>query len=373
LGLADDLRDADGVKVLTFAQAVKLAGDWHEQRQRETASGGVYRLQDAAADWLAAWTGSEAGKAVAEANVTHWILPALGTTPINQLQTEDIQRWLEDIASKPPIRVQQRMNSAAYKQRSPSRQSKVKYDASDPETKRKRRDSANRVFNDLAAICNRAFQMRKDVTSDAAWRKVQKFDAAREKQEFLTADEVPLVLAQCEADFAKLVYGSIASGMRYMEQARMKRSTYSKVQGLGLVTMVQPKTGKIKHVYMNEIETQFFDELVKGLEHDSLVFTKADGSAWEKSNQQPRLKAVLKKAGIKRHIRWHDLRHSAASLLAAGGASLAVISKQLGHSSQRVTERYAHLIDDHVSQSVRSSKPVFSLPPADGDKDAATE
>lgn len=105
LGMADDLRDADGDKVLTFRQAAEQAVAWFTLRQRETASGGVYRLSDAAADWLAAWTGSEAGKAVAEANVKHWILPTLGGTPINQLQTEDIQRWLEDMANKPPTGV----------------------------------------------------------------------------------------------------------------------------------------------------------------------------------------------------------------------------------------------------------------------------
>ena len=44
-------------------------------------------------------------------------------------------------------------------------------------------------------------------------------------------------------------------------------------------------------------------------------------------------------------VRIHDLRHTFASLLVSGGASLEMIGKLLGHSQMRTTQRYAHLID----------------------------
>lgn len=43
------------------------------------------------------------------------------------------------------------------------------------------------------------------------------------------------------------------------------------------------------------------------------------------------------------HVRLHDLRHTYASWLAQGGASLAAIRDLLGHSSLAVTSRYSHL------------------------------
>jgi integrase len=45
-------------------------------------------------------------------------------------------------------------------------------------------------------------------------------------------------------------------------------------------------------------------------------------------------------------LRIHDLRHSFASELASGGASLPLIGALLGHSSPVTTARYAHLYDD---------------------------
>jgi integrase len=43
------------------------------------------------------------------------------------------------------------------------------------------------------------------------------------------------------------------------------------------------------------------------------------------------------------HVHFHDLRHSTASLLAHAGVDLHTISKILGHSTTRMSERYAHI------------------------------
>lgn len=57
------------------------------------------------------------------------------------------------------------------------------------------------------------------------------------------------------------------------------------------------------------------------------------------------LNPALRKAGL-RPLRWHDLRHTFASLLIAGGANITFVSRQLGHSSSQITLGvYAHLLD----------------------------
>jgi integrase len=57
-------------------------------------------------------------------------------------------------------------------------------------------------------------------------------------------------------------------------------------------------------------------------------------------------RAICESAGIVENLRIHDLRHSFASQLASGGASLPLIGALLGHSSPSTTHRYAHLFDD---------------------------
>jgi len=55
-----------------------------------------------------------------------------------------------------------------------------------------------------------------------------------------------------------------------------------------------------------------------------------------------RVRVVAKLPGV----RLHDLRHSFASTAVAGGVSLFMIGKMLGHKDSRTTEIYAHLGDD---------------------------
>ncbi len=60
------------------------------------------------------------------------------------------------------------------------------------------------------------------------------------------------------------------------------------------------------------------------------------------------------------NFRLHDLRHTTASLMAARGASLAMIGHQLGHASLQSTARYAHLVTAPVAQAL--AKALESLP-----------
>jgi integrase len=65
------------------------------------------------------------------------------------------------------------------------------------------------------------------------------------------------------------------------------------------------------------------------------------------------LSSLLKTANLP-HIRFHDLRHSAASLLLASGVELVEVSKLLGHSEIRVTaDLYGHLVKQTAAKAAR--------------------
>lgn len=68
---------------------------------------------------------------------------------------------------------------------------------------------------------------------------------------------------------------------------------------------------------------------------------------------------VLQRAKIA-SFRFHDCRHSAASELAMGGATLFEIGQVLGHRSPSMTARYSHLTEGHVAELVeRMNTRVF--------------
>jgi integrase len=90
-------------------------------------------------------------------------------------------------------------------------------------------------------------------------------------------------------------------------------------------------------------------------QENDLVFTSSLGTPLDQRNMQRDFDKLLQTAGLSK-IRFHDLRHNAASLMLGAKVSVVTVSRYLGHSSPRVTlEIYAHLIPggfDEVAQAM---------------------
>jgi len=71
---------------------------------------------------------------------------------------------------------------------------------------------------------------------------------------------------------------------------------------------------------------------------------------------------IQKQCGIE-EVHIHDLRHTFASLLVNGGASLEMIGKLLGHSQMQTTLRYAHLMDSPLRAGVDAVAHAFRPKP----------
>ena len=82
------------------------------------------------------------------------------------------------------------------------------------------------------------------------------------------------------------------------------------------------------------------------------MFTQKNGKPLDADNlMSRRYRKILKLAGVKQ-IRFHDLRHTYASLLISKGLNFKYIQKQMGHSAFEVTmNTYAHLMPEVYEKS----------------------
>ena len=106
-----------------------------------------------------------------------------------------------------------------------------------------------------------------------------------------------------------------------------------------LVVEKSPKSNRHRRVDLTPELAAALEKIRHGGE---LVICNPDGSKLRPGSCHEILWAAQRKSGLRR-IKWHDLRHSFASILTTGGAPLRIVQSLLGHSTIRMTERYAHL------------------------------
>ena len=143
------------------------------------------------------------------------------------------------------------------------------------------------------------------------------------------------------------------TGCRYGELTALLVRDYK--ADAGAIHIRVSKSGKPRHVVLTDEGREFFTALTAGKAADTRLFLRADGGNWNTSHQHRPFKSACKiaKIGV---ITYHELRHTYASRLIMGGAQLAVVAAQLGHSDTRMVEKhYGHMAPSYIADTVRAS------------------
>lgn len=354
IATADDVADADGTHVLDFASAQEAARKWFSDLARldaGEAQAGPLTVGACLDDYLTWLDGHRKSGTDARYRANAFIRPKLGEIECAKLTTAMLQKWLRELAAS-PARLRSKKDADTPRLRVAKE--------GDHEAIRRRRSSANRTLTTLKAALNRAWREGK-IASDDAWRRVEPFeeaDAARVR--YLTVAEAKRLVNASNPDFRRLVQAALATGARYGELGALRVSDFN--PDSETIHVRTSKSGKPRHIVLNEEGTTLFKSLVAGKASDALILTKADGSAWGKSHQSRLMADACKAAKIKPTISFHGLRHTWASLAVMAGAPLMVVGRNLGHADTRMVEKhYGHLAPDFVAAAIRASAPVFGF------------
>ncbi len=237
--------------------------------------------------------------------------------------------------------------------------------------------SAQSVANTRAVLRSAlSFAVRKGLVARNAVKLSEPIRVRQYEAAYLTREEARALLDAARGDRLEASYSvAIPLGLRQGEIIGLRwsdvdfdakrlhvRSQLQWVRGKGFV-LSEPKWHSKRALALPEITLralrahrvrQAEERLRAGTtwQDHGLVFTTEIGTPISATNLLKRsFKPILARAGITKHVRFHDLRHSAATLLLAQGIPLKVVAGVLGHSTTRVTERYAAIVPELAQEA----------------------
>ncbi|MBP7712026.1 MAG: site-specific integrase [Gammaproteobacteria bacterium] len=361
LGTADDFLDPDGERVLSYFQAqdrarAALTEALAPKPEPAAPPEAPYTVADAMSaylDWLDLHRAKTTAKGSRIMSAAH-IGPTLGTIHLDDLTTPKVRDWLAALA-RAPARRRRKAGAPAPKPVKPA-------GSVDPETLRRRKATANRVFSLLRAALNHAWSNGKAPSADA-WKRVKPFDRTdKARVRYISVEEVRRLINAADPDFRPLVRAAVLTGARYAELRGVRAGDFH--PDAQTLRIAEPKSGRVRYVPLTTEGVALFEELTAGRPADAPVFVRTDGKPWAQDWQIRPMRAASERAGISPPVHFHLLRHAYGSLLARAGTPLQVIAAALGHGDTRMTHRhYAHLQPDFVAQTVRANLPTFAEAP----------
>jgi len=216
------------------------------------------------------------------------------------------------------------------------------------------------VYKLLRRVLNVAVDEERIDTNPAVRQMVKAPDTR--KPRFLSAEEVEKLAEAHPERFRALVRLACWCGPRIGELAYLRVKNidflHRRITIEGTASIVDgrriegpTKTGQPRTI---QVPKAVWDELVEHLERfghpndpNSYVFTHDAGAPLRTDNFRNRVfDPAAVEAGITPPPTVHDMRHTAASLLAQQGYSLLQAGMVLGHSTTYMTSRYTHLFPE---------------------------
>lgn len=224
--------------------------------------------------------------------------------------------------------------------------------------KGRQNSTINKYVKFMSAIYN--FMIDNDaITRNPIARIKSLKEIKNDKIRALSTEEVQALLTKTKAiypDFYPLLFTALFTGMRRGEILALTWDSINWVRGRITVDknyvngrLGTPKSSKTRYVDMSDELARVLKEWRLACPHSelNLVFPNNEGKYQSADNMiKRRFIPSLNRAGIDL-IRFHDLRHTYASLLLANGAPMKYVQTQLGHASITMTmDLYTHLLPE---------------------------
>lgn len=185
---------------------------------------------------------------------------------------------------------------------------------------------------------------------------------AKKIPDVLTLDEQEKLLNQFNLRYITsqrnktMIQLLLNTGLRLSEMTNLKWNDIDLMTGQ--VKVVEGKGLKDRILWLDE-ETltmlgKWKQRQFKEWGRSDLVFTTRTLHSLDGKAVRSMIKTYSDKAGIKKHITTHSLRHTFASDLLRDTKNIRIVQKALGHADISSTQIYTHIVDEELEEALKS-------------------
>lgn len=185
---------------------------------------------------------------------------------------------------------------------------------------------------------------------------------AKKIPDILTLDEQKRLLDQFNLRYITpqrnktMIQLLLNTGLRLSEMTNLKWNDIDLMTGQ--VKVVEGKGLKDRILWLDE-ETltmlgKWKQRQFKEWGRSDLVFTTRTLHSLDGKAVRSMIKTYSDKAGIKKHITTHSLRHTFASDLLRDTKNIRIVQKALGHADISSTQIYTHIVDEELEEALKS-------------------
>lgn len=202
---------------------------------------------------------------------------------------------------------------------------------------------------DVGLIASNPCQQPRRARHGASRRRALLAEVKSDKPKHLEPTEARALLAATPDRYRDMILAALATGFRRGELLGLGWEDVD--FGAGRIELRRQLQGReaVKPKYSSYREVPLYSGLRAALARrrgaEGYVFTGPDGRPWGDSEpDRVFLAAAYETAGLRRAgVLWHSLRHTYASILAAGDIREDVVGELMGHKRQGTTALYSHL------------------------------
>ena len=168
----------------------------------------------------------------------------------------------------------------------------------------------------------------------------------------LDREEIKWLISSAADHLKPILIMALNTGMRKGEILNLKWNDVDFISHF--IHIKESKSNIMRKIPMNSIVAA----TLKGIKRENDFVFPSTKTKEPRTNIFYSFKMACSKASIK-DLRFHDLRHTAATLMITGGVDLVTVSQILGHSDIKMTMRYAHPTPENKRRAVDVLASIF--------------